>query len=77
MVCPRNADTSRIPLDAKKIRELRKAMDLTLTELAKRARLPSAQHLSDIEHGRRANLTIGTLDRIAAALEVRARDLLK
>ncbi len=74
---PRNADKSGIPLDAQKIRKLREALDLTQATLAKRAGLPSAQYLSDIERGIRSNLTIETLDCIAAALGVKAKDLLK
>jgi hypothetical protein len=32
---------------------------------------------SDVEHGRRSNLTIETLERVAAALGVKAKELLK
>ncbi|HEV2296527.1 MAG TPA: helix-turn-helix transcriptional regulator [Tepidisphaeraceae bacterium] len=74
---PRTADKHRIPLDAPKVRELREAQKLSQAALAKRAGLPSAQYLSDIERGIRVNLTIETLDRIAAALGVKAKDLLK
>ncbi len=72
-----HADKQSIPLDAKKIRELRLALKLTQAEAAARAKLPGLQVWSDIEKGRRSNLTIGTLERIAAALGVKAKDLLK
>jgi transcriptional regulator with XRE-family HTH domain len=71
------ADRVRIGLDAQKIRDLREQLGLTQDKAAKLAGLSRAQVWSDIENGRRANLTIETLERIAAALRVKARDLLK
>ena len=71
------ADRTRIGLDANKIRELRKALDMNQRDAAKRAGLPGPQFWSDMENGRRANLTIETLERVAKVLGVHARDLLK
>jgi transcriptional regulator with XRE-family HTH domain len=71
------ADKSRIPLDAAKIRQLREALGLSQVQAAKLAGLPSSQVWSDIERGRRKNLTIESLERVAKALGVSARDLLK
>lgn len=71
------ADKRPIPLDTKRIRELRVTLKLTQAQAAQRAGLTGLQTWSDIENGRRRNLTIETLDRIAAALGVKAKDLLK
>jgi transcriptional regulator with XRE-family HTH domain len=72
----RKADNERVPLDTKKVRDLRLAAGLTLAKAAKLAGLPGPQTWSDMEQGRRSNLTLRTLDRIAKALGVSARDLL-
>jgi len=73
----RVADKTYIPLDTDKIRRLRVAAKLTQAEAAERAELTGKQTWSDIENGRRSNVTIEVLDRIAKALGVRAADLLK
>ena len=72
-----SADKQSVPLDHAKIRRLRVKLKLTQAQAAERANLPGLQVWSDIERGRRPNLTIATLDRIAAALGVKAKDLLK
>lgn len=72
-----SADKVRIGLDTAKIRDLREKLGLTQVQAAKLAGLPSAQVWSDVENGRRSNLTIETLERVARALKVKARDLLK
>ena len=64
-------------LDTAKIRRLREERGLTQAAAAKAAKLSGPQTWSDIEHGRRRNLTLDTLERIAAALGVPAKDLLK
>lgn len=74
---PRIADKPRIALDTDKIRRLREALDLTQEVCAARAGLSSRQKWNDIENGRRLNLSLETLDRIAAALGVKAKELLK
>lgn len=63
-------------LDREKIRARRKELGLNQTEAAARADIPSAQFWSDIESGRRANITLETILKIAAALECDARDLI-
>ena len=70
-------DKRVIPLDTTKIREKRERLGLTQDAAAKLAGLVRAQAWNDIENGRRANLTIETLERVAKALGVKARDLLK
>jgi transcriptional regulator with XRE-family HTH domain len=70
-------DINVIGLDTDKIRKLRLAAKLTQAEAAARAKLTGPQVWSDIEKGRRVNLTIEVLERVAAALGVKARDLLK
>jgi len=49
---------------------------LNLRQAAERARLPGAQFWSDVEGGRRFNLTLQTIVKIATALECDARDLI-
>jgi transcriptional regulator with XRE-family HTH domain len=73
----RRADVGRMPIDTDKIRRLRESLDLTMEAAARRARLHDRQTWYQVETGRRKNLTIETLDRIAAALGVKAKDLLK
>lgn len=70
-------DKPCIGLDAHKVRTLREACGYTLAEAAERAGLGGPQKWSDIESGRRKNLTLDTLDKIAKALGVSAKDLLK
>jgi transcriptional regulator with XRE-family HTH domain len=71
------ADKKYIPLDTAKIRQLREALKLTQEQAAKRAGLSSRQKWNDIESGRQTNLTIELLERVARALGVSAKDLLK
>jgi transcriptional regulator with XRE-family HTH domain len=63
-------------LDREKIRARRKELGLNQTEAADRADIASAQVWSDIESGRRDNITLATLLKIAAALECDARDII-
>jgi DNA-binding XRE family transcriptional regulator len=72
-----SVDIPCIGLDTHKIKELRDKLKLTQDEAAKRAGLPGRQRWNQIERGRETNLTIETLERVAAALGVKARDLLK
>ena len=62
-------------LDIAKIRELRKALGLTQAQIAKKARM-SLPRWNDVETGRKANVTIDTLEAIAAVLGCDPRDLL-
>lgn len=72
-----SVDTSDVPIDHAKIRRLREELGLSQTELARRAQLSSAGRVSKIENGVVLNITVDTLDHIAAALGVKAKDLLK
>jgi DNA-binding XRE family transcriptional regulator len=74
---PSAVDIPSIGLNTDKIRQLRERLKLTQEQAAARAGLPSRQKWNDIERGRQKNLTIETLERVAAALGVKARDLLK
>jgi transcriptional regulator with XRE-family HTH domain len=66
-----------VPLDAEKLRKLRQAKGWTGDELAKRARLTSRTHVSDIECGRKTEIRISTLEQLARALGVEPGELLK
>jgi transcriptional regulator with XRE-family HTH domain len=64
-------------LDREKMRARRKALELNQTEAAERAGFSGgAPQWSDIENGRKPNVTLDTLAKIAAALECDARDLI-
>ncbi|MGE5611211.1 MAG: helix-turn-helix domain-containing protein [Bacillota bacterium] len=64
-------------LDVEKIRELREKAGLTQQQAAELAKLKSRQHWNEIESGRQTNITMDTLERIASALGVKAKGLLK
>ena len=64
-------------VDFLKIKRLREAKELSQEAAAKLAGIPSRQRWNDIESGRKPNITIDTLDKIARALGVKAADLLK
>lgn len=70
-------DTADVPIDHAKIRRLREEQGLSLAQLAEKADVSSAGRMSKIETGEVKNITIDTLDAIAKALGVKARDLLK
>lgn len=72
----RIVDRVGIALDTEKIKRLRQKREWTQAQAAKAVGIGVARW-NDIESGRRANVTLETLDRIAAALGVRAKDLLK
>ena len=69
----------RIVLDTDKMKELREKLGLSMDEAARRAGFTSRQRWYEIEAGRgsRTNIKLDTLNRIAAALGVKAKDLLK
>lgn len=56
-----------LKLDAEKMRELRKALDLTQAEAAERAGMTQTRW-NDIEAGGRTNVTVETLGLVADAL---------
>jgi transcriptional regulator with XRE-family HTH domain len=64
-------------LDTDKMRALREKRGLTQDAAATRAGFKSRQAWNNIESGRHATVTLQTLDRIAEALGVKAKDLLK
>lgn len=66
-----------MPLDVEKIRRIREKLGITQEQAAAAAGLKGGrQAWNDIESGRRVNLTIETLERIAGALGTRAAELL-
>lgn len=66
-----------MPLDFEKIRVLRTKKGLTLQQAAVAAGMKTKQAWNKIEAGRQMNLGIETLERVAIALGVKAKDLLK
>jgi DNA-binding XRE family transcriptional regulator len=65
-------------LDCAKMKKLRKGCGLNQAQAAERAGLSAGRsQWNDIESGRRANVTLETLGKIAKALGVKAKDLLK
>lgn len=64
-------------LNCDRIRELRDAAGWTQEDAAKTAGFSNAQQWHLIESGRRANITLETLGKIAAALKVAPAELLK
>ena len=70
-------DVGSIALDTAKIRALREKLGYTHQQAAEKAGIVGRQAWNDIENGRRQNITLQSLERIAAALGVKAKDLLK
>ena len=64
-------------VDFERIRKLRERAGLSKSRMAQKAGFATTQQWHAIEVGRRPDLRISTIDRIAAALGVKARDLLK
>lgn len=64
-------------LDIAKMEERRRALGLSQEEAAVRAGLAGRQAWNNIVSGRKANVTLDTLNRIAHALEFDPRDLIK
>jgi transcriptional regulator with XRE-family HTH domain len=73
----RRAARFRIVLDTAKMRALRLKLGLSMDEAAKRAGFALRQRWFEIESGRTTNIKIDTLNAVAIALEVKAKDLLK
>lgn len=63
-------------INTAKIESLRKALGLTQEIAAKKSKLPGRAYWNDIVNGRKANVTVDVLERIAATLGVSAKDLL-
>jgi transcriptional regulator with XRE-family HTH domain len=64
-------------IDLAKIKSLREKLGLTQDDAAMRAGFASRQRWNDIESGRKASVTVNTLEQIAKALGVKGKDLLK
>jgi len=64
-------------VDVAKIKRLRERRGLTQEQAAKKAGLGSRQRWDDIESGRKRSITVRTLEQMAGALGVSARQLLK
>lgn len=64
-------------LDVDKIRRLREQAGLTLEQAAQKAGLRTRQRWHNIESGANTNIELDTLARIAKALGVKDKDLLK
>ena len=64
-------------LDVEVMENRRVALGLSQHEAARRAGLTGRQRWHNIESGRNANVTVGTLDRIAKALDCDPRELIK
>ena len=65
-----------MPVDRRKIAELRERKTLTMEEAAKRAGMSSRQRWYAIESGLRANITPDTLYAVARALGVTMDELM-
>lgn len=63
-------------LNTSRMRELRESLDLSQEEAARRAGVKGRARWSNIESGKRDNITLKMLERIAAALECEPADLL-
>jgi transcriptional regulator with XRE-family HTH domain len=66
-----------MPLDIEKIKTLRERAGLSQAEAAAKAGLKTRQRWHQIESGTITNIELDTLERIAKALGVKAKDLLK
>lgn len=64
-------------LDYAKMKTLRQKIGLSQEDAAQAAKLGSKQAWYNIESGRQPNVTIDVLERMADALGVKAKDLLK
>lgn len=64
-------------LDREKMEECRKTLGLSQEEAAARAGLATRQAWNNIVSGRKANVTLDTLNRIAGALGCDPRELIK
>ena len=66
-----------MPIDIERIRELRVKKNLTQQAAADAVGFSSRQVWYQLESGVLDNITVATLERIAAVLGVKAKDLLK
>jgi transcriptional regulator with XRE-family HTH domain len=73
----RRAAKTRLVLDTEKMKALRLKLGLSMDDAARRAGFASRQQWYQIESGNVTNIKLETLNAIAAALGVKAKDLLK
>ena len=67
-----------MPLDREKIKSRRLKLGLSQEQAAEKAKLGGGrQQWSNIENGGDASITLTTLEKVAAALGVKAKDLLQ
>lgn len=66
-----------MPIDLDKIKTLRTKKGWSFANAAEAAQLSNRQHWYQIESGLKSNITIDTLEKMAVALGVKAKDLLK
>ena len=66
-----------MPIDIEKIKRLREKVGLTMGQAATKAGFASRQQWYQVESGRRENMTVQTLEKVASVLGCRAKDLLK
>lgn len=68
-----------VPVDRKKIKQIRLKRGLTQEQAAERAKMAGRQHWNNIESGRQDStaISVDLLERIASALEVKPIELLK
>ncbi len=71
------ADVTGTLLDVAKIKDRREKLGLSMAQAAAKAGLSGPQQWFDIETGRRDSITLRTLAKVAAALQMSARSLLK
>lgn len=71
------ADTFGMPVDLEKIKALRLKKNWSFADAAQAAGFTNRQRWYQIESGTYDNITIRTLEAMAAALGVKAKDLLK
>jgi transcriptional regulator with XRE-family HTH domain len=64
-------------LDTDKISRLRARLKLTQADAAKAAGFQTGQAWSEIERGKQPNIGLETLEKIAKALKVKPKELLK
>ena len=77
-ILPAMVDSADVPLNVEKMKALRIKLEMSQDQAASLAGLAGGrQRWNDIESGRRMNVNLDTLDRIAKALGCKAADLLK
>jgi transcriptional regulator with XRE-family HTH domain len=69
--------TNGVSLDVEKVKALRMKCGLSLDAAARAAGFTNRQRWFEIESGAKTNITLETLDKLARALGVKAKDLLK